>query len=151
MAWLIAIIGVLNLMTSQPATAKLDDLRFLQGAWSVERNGTITEEFWSALRGGTMMGAGRTIKGDKTVFFEHLRIEQRGDDIFFVGQPKGQQPTDFKLVSFDGKRAVFENPQHDFPTKVIYEKIDDDTLRASIEGVQNGQKRGTSWEYKRAK
>lgn len=139
----------MTILTTQPAPAKLADLAFFHGAWRVEQNDTLNEEYWSPPRAGTMLGAARTIKGDKTVFFEYFRVEQRGDDLFYIAQPGGKPPTEFKLNSFDGRRAVFENPEHDYPTRVIYEKIDDQTMRASIEGMQNGKKRGTSWEYKR--
>jgi len=135
----------------QPATqpTQLAELGFFHGGWASDKGNTRTEEYWSPPRAGTMLGASRTMRGEKTVFFEYFRVEQRGDEIFYIAQPGGKAPTEFKLTSFDGKVAVFENPQHDFPTKISYERIDDRTMKASIEGVQNGQKRGTSWEFKR--
>ncbi|HRK31171.1 MAG TPA: DUF6265 family protein [Tepidisphaeraceae bacterium] len=136
--------------STQPAQpAKLADLGFIHGGWVSVKGETRTEEFWSPPRAGTMLGASRTIRGDVTVFFEYCRIEQRGEAIYYIAQPGGKAPTEFKLTQFDGKAAVFENPEHDFPNKIVYELIDQTTMKASIEGTRAGQRRGTSWELKR--
>lgn len=138
---------------TQPAAARLADLAFLRGTWRVEQKGMMTEETWTAPAGGTMMGVGRTIRGDRTVFFEFLRIEQRGGDLFYIASPRGQGTTEFKLTSAapaEGK-FVFENPDHDFPRKIAYERQGDDAVRATISGPRNGQEASESWEYRRAK
>ena len=80
-----------------------------------------------------MMGVSRTVASDKTVEFEYLRIEQRADAIYYVAHPKARCPgTDFKLTRASATEAVFENPQHDFPKRIIYRKTDDG-LTASID------------------
>ncbi len=82
-----------------------------------------------------MIGMGRTIAGGKTVEFEYLRLEQRGDGIYYVAHPKARSPgTDFKLTRLSAQEAVFENPQHDFPKRIIYRKNADGSLTASIDG-----------------
>ena len=60
---------------------------------------------------------GRTIEAGGITFFEYLRIDVRDDGVFYVAQPLGRPPTEFKLVTLDAKSAVFENPQHDFPKR----------------------------------
>jgi len=75
------------------------------------------------------------VSGGKTAEFEFLRIEQRDDGIYYVAQPNGQCPaTDFKLTRATGQQAVFENPAHDFPKRIIYKKLGDDSLTATIDG-----------------
>jgi len=82
-----------------------------------------------------MMGMSRTIVGEKTAEFEYLRIEQRTDGVYYVAHPKAQCPgTDFRLTRSSASEAVFENPQHDFPKRIIYRRIGDDSLTASIDG-----------------
>ena len=84
---------------------------------------------------GTMIGMGRTVAGTRTVEFEYLRLEERGADIFYVAHPKARCPgTDFKLTSLTGQTATFENPQHDFPKRIIYKKNSDGSVTASIDG-----------------
>jgi hypothetical protein len=147
----IIVIFAASAFARHQTTTTLNDLAFLEGKWKTENRGMTVEEIWSAPAGGTMMGVGRTVKGDRTVFFEFLRIEQRGGDLFYIAAPRGQETTEFKLTSGDGKKFTFENPQHDFPQKITYEKIDDDTVRASIAGPKGGKEVGESWEYKRVK
>ena len=81
-----------------------------------------------------MIGMGRTVVGGKTAEFEFLRIEQRGDDVFYVAHPNARCPqTDFKLTSLTPQEVVFENPEHDYPKRVIYRKTSAG-LVASVDG-----------------
>jgi hypothetical protein len=135
----------------ETASATVDQLGFIAGSWSSDRGGLVTEEMWSAPKAGTMLGVGRTMKGDKTVFFEFLRIETREGNLFYVAQPRGGKATAFKLTSFDGKSATFENPEHDFPQKIVYEKVSDDVVRATVSGPSSAGEKNESWEYRRVR
>jgi hypothetical protein len=46
-------------------------------------------------------------------------------------------------------QAIFENPQHDFPQRVIYRR-DGESLFARIEGQMGGTQRAVEWRYKKA-
>src|SRR6185295_7552658 len=73
------------------ATPKITELAWLSGDWQTAPGGRAQiEEHWTLPAGGTMIGVGRTVAGEKTVEFEFLRIEQRGDDIFYVANPNAQ-------------------------------------------------------------
>ncbi len=119
-----------------PATPDIADLAWISGDWQTPSGQKAQiEEHWTTPAGATMMGLSRTVAQGKTVEFEYLRIEQRADGIYYVAHPKGRCPgTDFKLTSLTGKEAVFENPEHDFPKRIIYRKSDDGSLVASIDG-----------------
>jgi hypothetical protein len=114
----------------------LDELSWIKGDWQTEAGGKAQiDEHWTRASGGSMIGMSRTVAGDKTVEFEYLRLEQRADGIFYVAYPQGRCPgTDFKLTRSSGTEAVFENPQHDFPKRIIYRKTGEDGLTASIDG-----------------
>ena len=108
------------------------------------------EEHWTAPGGGSLMGLSRTVAGEKTVEFEYLRIEQRADGVFYVAHPKARCPgTDFKLSVASANEAVFENPQHDFPKRIIYRRTAEDTLTATIDGGEGTK--AISFVYKRMK
>ena len=97
-----------------------------------------------------MLGMSRTVAGEKTVEFEYLRIEQRADGLYYVAYPQARCPgTDFKLTRASATEAVFENPQHDFPKRIIYRKTGDDSLTASIDGGENTK--AISFAYRRIK
>ena len=114
----------------------LADLAWISGGWQSAPGGRRqVEEHWTSAAGGSMMGVSRTVAGDKTVEFEYLRIEQRADGIFYVAHPKARCPgTDFKLTRASATEAVFENPQHDFPKRIVYRKTGDDGLTATVDG-----------------
>jgi hypothetical protein len=129
-------------------TPTLTDVSWITGSWQTAPGGRRQiEEHWTAAAGGSMMGVSRTVAGDKTVEFEYLRIEQRADGIYYVAHPKARCPgTDFKLTRATATEAVFENPQHDFPKRIIYRKTDDG-LTASIDAGEGTK--GMSFVFKK--
>ena len=62
-----------------------------------------------------MLGVSRTVKTDKMVAFEYLRLVERDGGLVYVAQPGGRSPTEFVLTELDHQRAVFVNPRHDYP------------------------------------
>ena len=136
---------------SAPQTTAITDIAWISGAWQTEASGRRQiEEHWTSVAGQSMLGMSRTVAGDKTVEFEYLRIEQRADGVYYVAHPKARCPgTDFKLTRASATEAVFENPQHDFPKRVIYRKSGDDSLTASIDGGEGTK--AMSFSYKRIK
>jgi hypothetical protein len=137
-----------NLSTQTPTIA---DLSWIAGDWQTGPGGrTQIEEHWTSVAGGSIMGMSRTVAGEKTVEFEYLRIEQRADGVYYVAHPKARCPgTDFKLTKVSTTEAVFENPQHDFPKRIIYRKIDDDSLTATIDGGEGTK--AMSFAFRRMK
>jgi hypothetical protein len=93
----------------------------------------------------------RTVAGDKTVFFEYLRIETRPDGVYYVAHPKARPGTDFRLISVKGQVATFENPAHDFPKRIIYRRNEDGSLTARIEGDGTEKEKPQDFLYKRAR
>lgn len=147
--------------TSTPVPT-LADLAWLAGSWTRDQNGRRSEEHWTSADGTMMIGMARTnITRDArtvTATYEHLRIEARKGGIFYVAMPKGQAQAEFKLTSArsadrDGSieaEAVFENPDHDFPTKIVYTRRGD-ALTAVISGELNGAPRSMTFEFSRGK
>ena len=129
---------------AQSKSYSLDKLGFMAGCW--ESSGSkdrVGSEQWMKPAGGMMMGMGRTVSGGKAVDYEFMRIEQRGEDVFFIAQPKANAAeTPFKLIRLDENGAVFENPEHDFPQRVIYRPTKEGNLAARIEGTMQGKAKG---------
>ncbi len=88
-----------------------------------------------------MLGVSRTVKGDRMVAFEYLRIVEREGGLVYVAQPGGKGPTEFVLTELDGQRAVFVNPRHDYPQRIVYELSSQGVLTASIGFAKGGQPR----------
>ncbi len=138
-------------MTPQ-ATAKIEDLGFMSGAWKCEIWGGTFEEYWTPPRAGAMQGSGRHIVDGKTGFMEFMSIETGADGLtmyMMLGAPsKGEKkPVPFKLTSFDGKVALFENPKNEFPSKIAYVK-ESGGMSCWIEGMQDGKKTREDFKFK---
>ena len=134
-ALLTLIVAVVANPRSATIVSDISELSWISGDWQSPPGGRAqTEEHWTLPAGGSMLGMSRTVAGARTAEFEFLRIEQRDDGIYYVAQPKGRCPaTDFKLTRVTAEEAVFENPTHDFPKRIIYRKPDGDTLTAIID------------------
>ncbi len=133
-------------------TFKIEDLAWMCGDWETSPGRAQIDEHWTSAAGGSMMGVSRTVAGGRTVFYEYLRIEARGADIFYVAHPKARTPgTDFKLVRLVGNEAVFENLTHDFPKRIIYRRNADGTLTARIEGDGTEKEKPQDFIYRAVK
>ncbi len=130
---------ILTLGLALLAAAGPADLAFMKGAWEGGAGSMKFEERWTEEAGGLMLGVSRTIKGDRAVGFEFLRIEFRPDGVFYVAQPGGRPKTEFKLTASDEKSATFENPAHDHPKKIRYSRGEDGSLKAELDGAEGKQ------------
>jgi hypothetical protein len=134
----------------QAAGPELAKLGWISGCWKGDGQ-TQTEEQWTKLAGGSMLGIGRTIADGKTVFYEFLQIRQRDDGIFYIAQPDGGTAVEFKLVKVNSTQAIFENLQHEFPQRIIYQRQIDDSLAAAIEGEEKGKPKRVEFAMKRVR
>ncbi len=127
-----------DLEQRDPVPAKIDDLKWLAGDWRGKQRTATIDERWCAAAGGAMLGTSRTVNGGRMVAFEFLRIVERGPRLIYFAQPGGRPPTEFVLVELEETRAVFENPLHDFPQRIAYERVDDQ-LTAEISYIDGGR------------
>jgi len=128
---------------------KIEDLSWMSGDWETAPGRAQIDEHWTKVAGGSLIGMSRTVAGGKTVFFEYLRIEARGAEIYYVAHPKARTPgTDFKLARLTPQEAVFANPAHDFPKRIIYRRNADGSLTARIEGDGTEKEKPQEFHYR---
>jgi hypothetical protein len=128
----------------------LHDIGWLAGEWQLTTSNACVEEVWTAPSSNMLVGMGRTVAAGRTTSFEFVRIEARADGIFYVAQPGGRPPVDFKLASDSASELVFVNPGHaDRLKKVIYRRGADGNLTARIEGENNGAPFSEDYAYHR--
>lgn len=124
-----------------PAKAVIGDIAWLSGNWTGSRgtSGTTTiEERWGPAKGGSMLATSRTVSRDRLSAFEYLRIIERDGGLVYVAQPNGGTATEFVMTEFTAKRAVFDNPRHDYPKRIVYELAEDGRLTATIGFMKGG-------------
>lgn len=118
---------------------------WLAGSWKT--GGTAdewSEEWWTTPRAGIMLGASRSGKAGALGFFEHMRIVSGPDGVHFCAMPQGKSGTCFKAVSSGPREIVFENPAHDYPTRITYRR-EDWGLSAEISGPKGAPPQ--RWRY----
>lgn len=148
---LLAVVGATSLLAghedeTSESEVTLGDLAWLAGHWRSDTDGRIVEEVWLPSRGTSMIGMNRTTAGNGGPF-EFLRITHKRGVIKYLAYPGGQfPPTFFSMKSLEGQVVEFENPDHDFPKLIRYERKDD-TLIASIHGDDD---KSMSWRWKLA-
>lgn len=127
-----------------PAKATINDLAWLAGAWTGSRGTDFSismEERWTPPLGGAMLAVSRTVRNNKMGAFEYLRIVEREGSLVYIAQPNGAKGTEFVLSEITPTRAVFENPRHDYPNRIVYELRPDGGLTASIGQLKGGTPR----------
>lgn len=112
---------------------------WLAGSWTAQAGQELFEETWLPPIGGSFVGLSRTVSGGRMVFFEYLRIIERNGETYFIAQPNGRPPTEFKLTSSTSTKAVFENPANDFPKVITYELTAPGKLSATISAGEKRQ------------
>lgn len=125
----------------------IDDLKWLAGAWASDDRGSSTEEHWIAPKGGIMLGVNRGVSRNGKASFEFLRIAETREGIVYFASPGGKEPTPFRLKEAVADSVTFENPDHDFPQRVVYRKVEGN-LVARIEGSINGKDQSMEWTWK---
>ncbi len=136
MKTLISVVLVATTFVAAPSHA--DDLArvsWLANCWAAEGGEPGSGEQWTVPAGGVMLGMARTIKDGKTASFEFMRIELHDGRLVFVAQPQGGPPVPFPATLVEDGAVVFENPENDFPQRVIYRLASPGVLRARIEGT----------------
>lgn len=117
---------------------------WMSGYWLACEGGEIAENWIGAGR-DTLLGANLSSGG-----YEFLRIAANANgEIAYYSMPNGRSPpTEFVLTSHADQRAVFENPAHDFPRRITYER-DGGVMTARIDGGE-GSDQSMEWRFQRA-
>lgn len=136
----------LLLLTSTANAA--DFPSWMAGSWRATAGGVKMEEHWTSADGNLMVGMHRDVAPNGKVSFEFLRIERKDGTLIYQAMPGGRPATAFPLKEATATRVVFENPQHDFPQRVIY-WTEKKQLCARVEGVMGGKTEGEQWCWSR--
>ena len=136
------------LLSASTQAAEVAELAWLTGHWRQTRNGRLSEETWSAPAGGMLLGTNRVVRENGSGSFEFLRIGTWKETLAYYASPGGRPATPFALVSSEPNAVTFENPEHDFPQRILYRRVGD-KLTARIEGMVDGKRQSHEWEWTR--
>lgn len=128
----------------------------LEGKWIMKtKRGAIGEE-WHKVDKDHLQSRGFFIKGNDTITTERVALRNSKEGIYYSSTAEGQnngKAIDFKLTTGSDKTNtfIFENPEHDFPKRIVYEFISADSLHAYIDGGANGQGKREDFYYTKVK
>jgi hypothetical protein len=140
---------VMPAVTTGQICATLDSLYWMLGEWQQDHGKKITTETWTKLSPSTYEGFGQTVlkSEDKITFIESLRIIEMSGEVFYLAKVSHNEfPISFKLSECSNNSVVFENANHDFPQKIVYQ-LSKDGLILTVT-VSNNDRQFTV-EYKK--
>ena len=120
----------------------IENASWLIGEWQNTSSEGILTEAWEKLNDSTYAGKSFFVIGKDTVSSETIRLEQHGKTLLYIPTVKDQnneQPISFVQISSSNKQMIFENPKHDFPQKIMYTQLSQNTLLAEISGTMEGK------------
>ena len=108
------------------------------GLWKMEiENAEIYEE-WQLVNKNELIGTSYSLENGIKIINENLWIKKFMDKWAYIAVTANEDITLFPLVEHSPKKLIFENKEHDFPQRIIYEFHKDGKLTAAIEGNVNG-------------
>ena len=133
--------------SQRTGAATIAQVAWIAGNWSAVDGPAAIEERWTEPAGGAMLAVSRTLRGERMVAFEFLRIVERDGGLVYIAQPNGRPPTDFTATTVDADSVTFENPAHDYPQMIRYARRADGGLDATISAT--GGARAKTYSFRR--
>jgi hypothetical protein len=101
----------------------LGDVEWLLGEWRTSATRIVVRESWRRVSDATFEGESITtsVADGEVVNYETLRLVVMSDDVFYLAKvAENDLPVPFRLTRCSNGVAVFENPAHDAPQRLIY-------------------------------
>jgi hypothetical protein len=127
---------------------------WLIGEWQIRSDRGMAIEIWGKTNDSAYAGRSFLVSGKDTIPGETVSLELRGDDLLYIPTVKDQnagEAVPFTLTSSTDKQLVFENSAHEFPRKISYTQINQDSLLAEVSGIINGESESERYPMTRVK
>lgn len=113
----------------------LAGMDWLAGTWSGDMWGGRFVAYYSTPEGGRILGHSRLLKEGKEVFYEFEMFEPREQTLHMQPFPGGKRVDGFTLRELDpnARKATFANPEKDYPTRIVYQRVADDALVITLD------------------
>lgn len=112
-------------------------LHWISGQWRHTSVNGIYLEWWEVKDDSTLVGGSRFISEDDTSMQEELILQESQGALNYTALVKDQnegKPITFSLKSHNDSVWTFENLLHDFPTRIEYVRLNNDSILARISG-----------------
>ncbi|RZJ83642.1 MAG: hypothetical protein EOO20_22440 [Chryseobacterium sp.] len=120
----------------------IEKAAWLDGSWgNASSQGTLSEK-WVKANDSVYYGESYFIVSNDTVFAEKVKLDETNGKLAYTVSVPGQnneKPVRFEATTMTDNQLVFENPAHDYPNKITYNKVGTDSLVAEISGTKGGK------------
>lgn len=146
-----AVVAVAGPKSKKAPTEQIASMDWLAGDWVGEIWGGHFHAYYCTPEGGRVMSYNYLEKSGKKTYFEFEVFEPEGDKVMFRPFPGGKKATPLTLTSCDPqkRKVVFENPEKDFPTKMVYHRVEDDRLVITLSDPHHESDKVEKFDLKR--
>jgi Domain of unknown function (DUF6265) len=138
-----------TMSSTHPNMAKAE---WFIGEWENKSAEGDLVENWKKVNDSLYMGENYFIVKGDTVFAEKVALVdiygKMSYNVSDADQNAGES-VPFVMTSIDDNQVIFENPEHDFPSKITYNKVAPDSLVAEISGIKDGKPASEVFKMKR--
>lgn len=130
----IALFLSLAFACSNKNKTQLDAFAIFEGSWQLKDSNTF--EIWQN-HDTFLSGQVINIENEDTLLVENLKIFRDKNETYYQATVPSQnegKPVRFKLTAHSSNSFQFENPEHDFPQKIVYTFLNKKELLAIISG-----------------
>lgn len=112
----------------------LKQMAWLIGDWTSESDTQVITESWQQTSALTFEGVGITItRSNNNISREWLRLLSMKDQIFYLAKvDHNALPVPFQLTGCADDTLTFRNPQHDFPKKIVYQRLNNEEMKVTV-------------------
>ena len=121
---------------------KEPNMAWLEGSWRNTSKSMDFHENWKRLDDQHLSAESYVLVKNDTVFYERIiltKTTKGWDYTVSVRDQNKELPVTFASTLLSDDLLVFENAKHDFPNRIEYKKITEDSLIATIFGTQKGK------------
>lgn len=148
---LVFVLLVTNQAIQAQAVQTLQQLQVLIGSWKMHtQKGEIWERWQQEKQ--QLKGVSFSVKAKDSTLLEDVILGMHNGKLCYAPRTNGDAESKrvyFTLVKSTATRFEFENLQHDFPQRIVYQFFGTDSLHAWIEGPINGSLQQQHYYYKR--
>ena len=134
-----------------PQALTIQRVEWLQGCWQLASPQRIVEEHWMGPRAGTMLGMGRTVRGETLVEYESVLIREQEGRLAYEAHPSGQPAARFVASRATETEVTSRIPSTTIRSvSVIHETGLTCADRAGLTARTKGQPKRVEFPYHRA-
>jgi len=123
-------------------------IKLFPGKWKFDTDRAELYEEWKFINKTELTGKSYSVVNGEHIILEELCLKKIGNQWAYISVPIDQTITLFALTGFSNEMFIFENKEHDFPQRIIYEFYPDGKLVAAIEGNTDGKNLRKEYSFK---